>query len=146
MGNTHQTIEIDAPLENVWAKISDFHNMDWASGVIASCLSIDKIGSREVGAKRLLNGAIHETLLELDSEQHIMRYSIDDGPSPIASNEVSNYIGVITLTPSTGSGQTSVEWTSSWQGNEVAATKFCSGVYNALLAALKTSFAVAAAG
>ena len=109
-------------------------------------MGIDSADAVALRAKRILNGAIQETLIEIDSEQHIVRYSIDDGPSPIASTEVSKYVGVIKLQKQADTGQTSVEWTSSWQGNEEAATEFCSGVYNALLAALKVSFEATAAG
>ena len=146
MGKTYQSIAIDVSVEDVWVRIKNFHDFSWAEGVITSCEAVgDKTGD-QVGAKRLLNGAIHETLLELDSKQHTIRYSIDNGPSPISSAEVSNYIGIVSLKPGADGGETLVEWTSSWQGNENAAEEFCHGVYVAMLNALKSSFSASATG
>ncbi|MEH6346995.1 MAG: SRPBCC family protein [Bermanella sp.] len=139
MGNCTNKIEISAPVEAVWDKIKDFHDLSWASGVIEK---LDKVGDKngsQVGAKRVLNDAFHESLLSIDHDGFTFTYSIDDGPGPIAKDVVSNYKGVVTLSPA-GNG-TLVEWNSSYESkadSEVA--DFCNPIYQALLGAMKKSF------
>jgi hypothetical protein len=64
-------------------------------------------------------------------------YSIDDGPSPVSKEEVSNYIGRVVVEPS-GEG-TRVEWTSRWEQNDEPVHDFCHGIYVALLNDIKKS-------
>lgn len=136
MGKCYNKIEIDAPVNNVWDTISDFHDLSWAPDVVSS---VDKVGDKPgdtVGARRILNGVFHETLTVLDPVNHTFSYSIDDGPGPVANDAVSNYIGTVKISPS-GSGAT-VEWSSVFQSendNEVA--DFCNPIYTALLNSLK---------
>ena len=82
MPQCYQSIVIAAPVEQVWDTIRNFHDFSWAAGVIDSCEAVGEIGGCEIGAKRVLNGAFHETLLECNEALHRIRYSIDDGPSP----------------------------------------------------------------
>ena len=42
-----------------------------------------------------------------------MRYSIDDGPGPLAKDQVENYVGILKLVPVTADDTTFAEWTSS---------------------------------
>lgn len=64
----------------------------------------------QVGARRVLNDAFHETLHQLDDAARRLRYSIDDGPGPVAAGNVSGYFGEVRVmavtatsaTPSTG--------------------------------------------
>ena len=133
MPSTYQSNIINAPIEKVWLTISDFHDMSWAPNVILSCNAVgEKIGN-DIGAKRVLNGAFHETLQELDDEAHYIKYSIDDGPDPVSSADVSNYIGEIRLTPVTMQDATLIEWSSSWDSDKEDAVTFCHNIYNALL-------------
>ena len=137
MGTTHQDIVINAPVDTVWSAIRDFHDMGWAPNVVTS---VDKVGDKagdEPGAGRILNGAFHETLHTLDDEAMTFTYSIDDGPTPISKDEVSDYIGRVVVEPA-GEG-TRVEWTSSWEQNDEPAREFCHGVYVALLGDMKAS-------
>ena len=97
------------------------------------------INGTEVGAKRILNGAFHETLTEIDPASHSLKYSIDDGPSPVSKEEVSNYVGTIQLSPATDGG-TLVEWNSTWDSNSEDAVEFCHGIYIALLKELASTF------
>ena len=133
MPSTYQSNLINAPVEKVWSAISNFHDLSWAPNVVSSCESVGDISGTEVGAKRILNGAFHETLREVDDAGHQIKYSIDDGPSPVSPAEVSNYIGVIKLTPVTMQGSTLIEWSSSWDSNEEEATSFCHNIYVAIL-------------
>ncbi|MCK5360372.1 MAG: SRPBCC family protein [Gammaproteobacteria bacterium] len=134
MPSTYQSNLINAPVEKVWDAISNFHDLSWAPNVVNSCESVGDTPGTEVGAKRILNGAFQETLRAVDSTAHEMTYSIDDGPSPVSAKEVSNYIGVIKLTPVTMQDSTLIEWSSNWDSNEEdAAASFCHNIYVAIL-------------
>jgi|GEM_PF-2200859 len=95
MPKCYQSIVIAAPIELVWETVKNFHDFSWAAGVIDSCEAVGNIGGTEIGAKRVLNGAFQETLLEYNETAHRVRYSIDDGPSPVSVQEVKNYIGTL---------------------------------------------------
>jgi len=140
MPSTYQSIVINAPVEDVWNKVKNFHDFSWAADIINSCDAVGSKGPAEVGAKRLLNGVFHETLSRMDDEQHLLEYSIDDGPSPVSATEVSNYIGRLKLHPVTLGNATFVEWSSSWQSQQQDAVEFCHGIYVALLQALARGF------
>ncbi len=138
MGKCYKNIDIDAPIAAVWQKIANFHDMSWAEGVITSLDIQGQATGTEVGAKRLLNGAIHETLVSVDANNYTFSYAIDDGPGPLAQSVIDNYLGVVKLSES--SVGTLVEWSSSFtSANENEVTEFCDPIYVALLAALKTS-------
>jgi len=136
MGKCYNSIQIASPAATVWATISDFHDMSWAPGVIAS---LDKVGEKngnEVGAKRVLNGVFHETLTEVDPDDFTFSYSIDNGPGPVASDVVSHYTGVVKISE-TDDGCL-VEWSSTFSSeNEDEVAEFCNPIYQALLHALK---------
>ncbi len=135
MGSCHNKIEIDSPINTVWKTICDFHDMSWAPEVITSLTKVGDKNGNEVGAKRVLNDAFHETLTEVDADAFTFSYNIDDGPGPVSNSVVDNYIGVVKLTE-TDDG-TLVEWSSSYESekdDEVA--DFCNPIYSALLSAL----------
>ena len=134
MPSTYQSNVINAPIDKVWKAISNFHDMSCAPNVISSCEAVGEKPGTEVGAKRILNGAFHETLIEVDEENYLLHYSIDDGPDPVSAPAVTNYIGEIILTPVTMQDATLVEWSSSWISDEDDAVTFCSNIYGALLA------------
>ncbi len=93
------------------------------------------------GAKRILNGVFHETLVMLDDSGHHFSYSIDDGPGPVAKDAVANYLGEVKLYPVTDTGQTLVVWTSSFVSEDSEAVgELCNPIYQALLATLKAHF------
>jgi polyketide cyclase/dehydrase/lipid transport protein len=140
MGITYQSTVVSAPVEKIWAAIRNFHDMSWAASVITSLEVKGSLPGEKVGAKRLLNGVFHETLLELDDSGNLIRYRIDEGPSPVSSNDVKNYEGLLHLLPVTEDGATFVEWSSSWQNNDHDCAEFCHGIYVALLADLKQHF------
>lgn len=140
MPSTRQSKDIDAPVSDVWHKFENFHDLSWAPKVVPSVDKVGNIDGHEVGAKRILNHAFHETLVDIDPQQHRLKYSIDDGPSPVSKNEVSNYYGVVELSPIDNGARTHVEWTSSWDSNSDEAVRFCHGIYVALLDALADSF------
>ncbi|MDX1757811.1 MAG: SRPBCC family protein [Marinobacter sp.] len=140
MGRCYNTIDIDAPVDVVWNRLRNFHDMSWAEGVITDVKAVGDKGGLDIGAKRILNDAFHETLVTMDPAHYTFSYSIDDGPGPVAKDAVERYIGTVKLSPS-GEG-TRVEWSSEFTSaadDEVA--EFCNPIYSALLDALKKSFA-----
>jgi len=136
MPTCYQSIIVSAPIEKVWDKVRNFHDMSWAGQVITQCDAVGNVSATEIGAKRILNNAFHETLLECNDDEYRVLYSIDDGPSPVSAEEVKNYIGQIQLKPVTLSNETFVEWGSTWESNSEEAREFCHQIYVALLKAL----------
>ena len=140
MPSTNQSVVIDASISDVWKNFTNFHVFSWAPNVITDVEKVGDIDGGSVGAKRVLNGVFHETLVELDDDAHILRYSIDDGPPPVSKEEISNYIGCVQLSADQEGGGILVEWTSSWDSNSDDAVEFCQGIYVALLGELANSF------
>ncbi len=140
MRETNQSIDINAPISDVWAKLNNFHNFSWAPNVITNVDKVGDLDGAQVGAKRILNNVFYETLVEIDSNAYYLKYSIDDGPSPVSKNDVTNYFGVINLSTSGDNTQTHVSWTSSWESNSEDAVDFCHEIYVALLNELGASF------
>lgn len=140
MGKTYQSIVINVSKDKVWSAINDFHNLGWAPNVVTKLDVVGDKSGTEVGAQRVLNEAFSETLISVDADNGTFSYSIDDGPSPVSSSDVSNYVGVVKVTPVTqGDEATFVEWSSSWDKNDEAAAEFCQGIYVALLEDMKKS-------
>lgn len=138
MAKTYQSIVINAPADKVWETLRNFHDMSWAPEIVTSVEAIGDKKGDQPGAGRVLNEAFHETLHALDDDNRELTYSIDEGPSPVSSNEVSSYEGHVRVLPVTeGDGGTFVEWYSSWKGNDDAAAEFCHGIYAGLLEQLK---------
>jgi len=132
----YNKIEIGVSPSEVWEVISNFHDMSWAPDVISSIDSVGEKTGLEIGAKRILNGAFHETLIAVDPDNFTFSYSIDDGPGPVAKEVVNNYIGIVKL-KSTEAG-TLVEWGSTFDTeNQAEVIEFCDPIYQALLTGLK---------
>ena len=108
--------------------------------VIEKLETIGDIAGTQIGAKRVLNDAFHETLLGLDDEARTVRYSIDDGPEAVSKDNVSGYVGQLQVFPVTADNSTYVLWTSSWDHSGGGVAEFCNPVYQALLGDLKASF------
>lgn len=140
MDRTYHSILIQAPAERVWATIRDFHDASWAPGLITS---VTKVGDRrgdEAGARRVVNGAFKETLLEFDDANRTLSYTIEDGPSPFSPAEVPDYVVRVQVRSVTeGEGGTFVEWSSQWQKPNPAAVEMSHGMRMALLNEMKTS-------
>jgi len=104
---------VPANLNDVWEALRSFHDLGWASGVITQLDVIGEVPDGQVGAQRVLNGAFQETLRSLDDANHEFTYSIDDGPGPVASDAVSNYVGTVRAFSVSDDDATFVEWVSS---------------------------------
>ena len=139
MGKTFQSITINAPVDKVWDAISDFSDMSWSPNVVTDFKVVGSAGGKEIGAGRVLNNAVHETLISFDNERRTFSYTIDDGPSPISKDDVKNYVGTVRVQPASEGNGTLVEWSSRWEDNNEAAYEFCHGIYVALLDDMKKS-------
>lgn len=131
---------VPASAERVWQTLRDFHNMSWAPEVIENCGPGNNLLGTQIGAKRVLNGAFHETLLALDDQDRVVRYSIDDGPDAVSKDNVSGYVGQVQVFPITDTGETFVLWSSSWESSGGGVAEFCDPIYQALLGQLKKHF------
>ncbi len=142
MGKCYNSVVIDAPCEKVWQTICNFHDLGWAAGVVTSVKVEGDLKGSQIGAKRILNDAFHETLLTLDEEGRTFSYSIDDGPDPLAKGTFVDYVGSVAVSPVTENDTTFVEWQSTYESaNDIAIADFCNPIYVALLAAMKEHFA-----
>src|SRR6056297_2058063 len=92
MGSTYQSIVVPAPASAVWQTLRDFHDLSWAPDVVESCEAVGDHASTQPGAQRVLNDAFHETLHAVNDVDRVLKYSIDDGPSPVSKDEVSGYV------------------------------------------------------
>ena len=138
MGACYNSIVIKAPVEKVWETIRNFHDLSWAKGVVEKAEVVGELKGDQLGAKRVLNDAFHETLLELSDLDRTISYCIDHGPGPVAKDAVKNYVGKVRVFPVTADGGTFVEWTSSYDSPDSQAVgDFCNPIYQALLKSLK---------
>jgi hypothetical protein len=141
MGTCYNSTIVNADCETVWATLRDFHQLEWAAGVVEKVVVVGDAKGHEPGARRVLNDTFHETLLTIDDKARNLTYSIDDGPGPVAQGAVENYVGALRVCPVTDNGISFVEWTSSYDSPDDAAVgALCNPIYRALLAALKTHF------
>ena len=134
----YNSVTVNAPVDKVWQTLRNFHDMSWGDIQIEA---VGDAGSTEIGAKRILNGAFHETLLTLDDEERTFSYSIDDGPDAVSKDNVQGYIGEVRVFPVTDDDSTFVLWTSKWDSSGGGVQDFCNPIYQALLGALKSHFA-----
>ncbi|GLX76987.1 hypothetical protein tinsulaeT_03270 [Thalassotalea insulae] len=131
---------VNAPISQVWQAMRNFHDLSWAPNVVEHVDVVGDAKPDQIGAKRVLNGAFHETLVAFDETNNSFSYRIDNGPGAVSKENVSGYIGTVKLFSVTDSNATFVLWTSSWEigGEDVKA--FCDPIYVALLTDLKASF------
>ena len=142
MGKCYNSAVVNAPVDRVWAAVRDFHQLDWAEGVVESAEKVGEISGTGIGARRVLNDAFHETLLTLSDMNYLVEYSIDDGPGPVAKDAVRNYVGRLQLFPVTADDTTFAEWSSAYDSPDSAAVgELCNPIYRALLSKLQEHFA-----
>ena len=139
MGCCNSTV-VPAPPDKVWAALRDFHDLSSFPNVVEKVDVVGEASGTQLGAKRVLNGAFHETLLALDDTARVVRYSIDDGPEAVSRDNVSGYIAEVQVFPVTDDDSSFVLWTSSWESSNGGVAEFCDPIYQALLADLKASF------
>ncbi|MBL4691854.1 MAG: SRPBCC family protein [Magnetovibrio sp.] len=75
------------PLDQIWTTISDFHDLSWCPNVISKCVALGETPGNTPGAKRIVDDVFSERLRSYNSDVHLMRYVIEQGPPPLASVE-----------------------------------------------------------
>ncbi|NQT92001.1 MAG: SRPBCC family protein [Lentisphaerae bacterium] len=141
MSKCYNTAVINAPVDTVWERIGNFHDLGWAPDVITKLDAVGDADGSTPGAKRVLNDAFHETLLSVDGELKTFTYSIDDGPGPVSKDSLVDYVGTVKLYAVTENDTTFIEWASTYSSpNDEAVGEFCNPIYRALLASLKSGF------
>ena len=100
---------INAPIENVWAKIRDFNALPVWHPAIADSQIENGEPSDKIGCIRNFNlqdgGNIREQLLALSDIDHTCIYSILESPMP-----VENYVATLRLIKITDGNRTFIEW------------------------------------
>lgn len=130
---------VNAPIGKVWQTIRNFHDMSWAAGVVETCDNVGTAKGDQLGARRKLNGVFVETLQGLNDADHVITYSIDEGPGPLATT--TGYVGKVRLFSVTDGDKTFVEWSSTWTDSSGGVKEFCDPVYQGVLAALAKKLA-----
>lgn len=131
---------VSAPADRVWALLRNFHDFSWAPDVVESVEVVGSAAADQIGARRILNGAFHETLRALDDEARELKYTIDDGPPPVSKDQVRHYVGTLRVHPVTDGDRAFVEWSSSWESSQGGVAEFCNPIYQALLSSLQAHF------
>jgi hypothetical protein len=140
MPKVYNSIIVPAPVEQVWSRVRDFHDFSWAPSVVTACEKVGEGEGHSVGARRLLNGAFLDTLIAYSAVERRMMYSLDEGPSPVSSREVRDYVGNLHLLPVTADNTTFVEWSGIWESENTNAVEYMNGVYRSLLGDLAAGF------
>ena len=60
MGCYNATI-LNASPDTVWNALRDFHDLSWSNNVVEKVTPVGDASGTEVGARRILNDAFHET-------------------------------------------------------------------------------------
>ena len=137
----YNSIVINASPDKVWDVLKDFHNLSWSENVVSKVEKIGSKSSNEVGAKRVLNNAFHETLVSLDHSQMKFSYSIGDGPAVVFKDNVEGYLGEAPVYLVSDNNSSFVLCTSKWKfAKEGGIADFCNPIYHALLQDLKSHF------
>ena len=136
----YNTCVVEAPADQVWSALRNFHDMSWAPQVITSLEKVGDVDANQSGARRVLNGVFHETLQTVDDADLTLTYSIDDGPDAVSKDNVTRYIGKVRVLPVTDTNVSFVEWSSSWEDSKGGVAEFCNPIYKALLDSLKAHF------
>lgn len=132
---------IKASSDEVFDTLKNFHDMSWSKNVVNQLDTVGELKSDEVGTKRVLNGAISETLKSMDLKNKSFTYSIDDGPGPLSKDNLGGYVGSVQVLPITENNTSLVVWTSKWEDDkEGTVADFCNPIYHALLQDLKAHF------
>lgn len=137
-------IEINAPIEKVWAVIGNFQDMSWHPAFAKT----EGTGGNDAGATRVLTlasgGVINEKLTKYDADAKTMSYEITEVDVKVVP--VTNYAA--TLQARGTAEKTIVEWKSAFyrgfvnndpppELSDEAAVKAITGVFQSGLEALK---------
>jgi len=134
---------IDAPIDDVWAKIRDFNALPAWHPAIADSHIENNEPSDKVGCIRNFNlkggGNIRERLLTLSDVDYQCTYSILISPMPL-----DNYRATLRLVPITDGNRTYAEWTAEFtcrpEDEETLVNDIGNGVFQGGFDGLKNSF------
>jgi hypothetical protein len=137
MLRVHETVKLSASAAAVWEAIGDFGNLSgWHPAAVTSTLEM-----RGEDTLRIISipggGTLVEKLEESNPEAMSQRYTIVEGPLPVA-----NYHSTLKIVPAEGDA-CSVDWSGTFDADgadDAAAMKVVSGIYTAGLSALKKRF------
>jgi len=145
MARSYASTVIDAPADEVWARIRDFNGLaDWHSGMVATSEIEEGKSGDQVGGIRsftLTNDAhLREKLLAHSDQERTYTYDFQKHPF-----DVDNYVATIRVTPVTDGNKSFVEW---WTTFDCDRDKigywenfFATEVFQGGLDALKAHFA-----
>src|SRR6266581_1871006 len=145
MAKSYASTVIDAPADEVWARIRDFNGLaDWHGGMVATSEIEDGKAGDQVGGVRsftLTNGEhLREKLLAHSDEERSYTYDFQKHPF-----DVDNYLATIRVTPVSDGNRSFVEW---WTTFDCDRDKigywenfFATEVFQGGLDALKAHFA-----
>ena len=137
----YNSIVINSNADKVWDVLKNFHDLSWSKNVITKVEVVGNITSNKIGSKRILNDAFHETLQSVDNAGRKFTYSIDDGPAVVSKENVTGYVGEVTVFSVSENNTSFVLWTSKWDSaKESGVGDFCNPIYRALLQDLKSHF------
>ena len=137
----YNSIVIKAPADEVWEAIKNFHDMSWSEHVVTKVEKASDQSGEEIGAKRIVNEAFHETLLSIDHETKKVTYSINHGPGVLSKENVKGYVGELTVFPVSDDNTSFVLWTTDWESTvEGDVAEFCNPIYRGLAARYEKSF------
>ena len=134
---------IDAPVDKVWERISDFNGLpDWHPRMTESQIEDGK-SATEIGCVRnfkVTSGAtIRERLVALSEADRTVSYAIIETPQPIT-----NHSATLQLRPITDGNRTYAEWTATFDAPEGEAEAVAKGmgenVFQGGFNALKSHF------
>jgi hypothetical protein len=117
MARSYASTVIDAPADEVWARIRDFNGLaTWHSGLVASSEIEEGKAGDQVGAVRsftLADGThLRERLLSHSDAQRAYSYNFEKTPF-----DVDNYHATIKVTPVTDGNKSFVEWWTTFDCN-----------------------------
>ena len=137
----YNSVVIDAPADKVWDVLKNFHDLSWSKNVITKVDVVGDKSSDEIGARRILNDAFHETLRSVNEDGKSFTYSIDDGPAVLSKDVLEGYLGEVSVLPVSADNSSFVLWTSKWASSkDGGVADFCNPIYHALLQDLKLHF------
>jgi hypothetical protein len=137
----YNSVVINAPVDKVWSALRNFHDLSWSKNVISKVEVVGDKSATEVGAKRVLNDAFHETLQSHSDECMKLTYSIDDGPADVSKDNVEGYLGKVRVFSVSENDSTFVVWTSEWKSAKTdGVADLCNPIYHAVLQDLKLHF------
>ena len=105
---------LNAPIDAMWALVSDFANLDWYEGAER----VEKVGEG-IGQRRRIympgsDDPVEEELLAMDADSYTFQYAVLEG----GVNIMQDYVVTAQLSPA-GEGLTAARWQASFSGVSV---------------------------